>query len=374
MKIPWTATASTLLCCVLVSSSALNATSKTLWNAETEQLIKKRIAHLQLPFQVSYTSEITEDIRLYLVNGKRQTERILGRAEVFFPIFEHNLVINGLPKELRYLPIIESELRPYVKSPAGAAGLWQFVPATARHYGIEINRVVDERLDPYRSTEAAVKLLKALYAEYCDWSLVLAAYNCGTIRVNKAIRQAGSTEYHKIKKYLPRETKDYQLRYVAASYVANYYAEHGLQARRGSLNFENLRTLKVHEQLTFKEITEATGLDNSTIKRLNPGYLKGILPTSKRGNYLVLPSRQLIKVTNYLRDAANKTAYQFIPSNSFEKRYTVAVGDHLGTIAERFGCYDTEIMAWNDLATTHLAPNQEIFLFFKPEVRRRARA
>ena len=374
MKIPWTAVAFTALAVVMVSSSALNATSKTLWNTETEQLIKKRVSHLQLPFQVSYTSEITDEIRLYLINGKRQTERILGRAEIFFPIFEHNLKINGLPKELKYLPIIESELRPYVKSPAGAAGLWQFVPATARKYDIKINRVVDERLDPYRSTEGAVQLLKALYAEYCDWSLVLAAYNCGTIRVNKAIRLAGSTEYHKIKRFLPRETKDYQLRYVAASYVANYYSEHGLKANRGSLNFEDLRTLKVTEQLTFKEINETTGLDHSSIRRLNPSYLQGMLPSSKRGNYLVLPAKQLIKVTAYLREAANKTAYQYTPKGSFEKRYTVKVGDHIGTIAERFGCYGSEIMVWNDLSSGPLAPNQEIFLYFKPKVRIKARA
>ncbi len=369
MKFPWTVAVNTAIFSLLISSAALNANSKTHWNTATETLVKERVAHIKLPFQATYSPEIYNQIKLYLVNGKRQTQRMLGRADLFFPIFEHNLKINDLPRELKYLPIIESELRPTVKSPVGAAGLWQFVPATARLYGIKVNSVVDERLDPYRSTEAATKLLKKLYTEYCDWSLVLAAYNCGTIRVNKAIRLAGSTDYSKIKRFLPKETQNYLLRFVAAAYVANYYGEHGLSASHRYFEFDDIRTMKVEAQLSFSQISEITGMEINLVKKLNPSYLKGLIPASEFGNYLVLPSEELKKIASHLRRSGNSTASLYLPLHSFEKTYTVKVGEDINGIAERFGCLETEILAWNNLRSSNLKAHQEILLFFKPEVK-----
>ena len=367
MKIPWTAvlfTAATSWCV-----SNLNATTnkKHHWRSTSETLIKQRIQNLKLPFNVNYESEIGQQIKSYVVYGKRSTEKMLSRSTRFFPIFEHHLKINHLPLELRFLPMIESQLKPTIKSPVGAAGLWQFVPATARLYGIKMNVHLDERFDPHRSTEAAVRLLKKLYAEYCDWALVLAAYNCGTVRVNKAIKEANSTNYEDIKGFLPQETQRYLPRFVAAAYVCNYYEAHGLMPKPIAYDANQVQTVKINESITFDEIQDITKLDEAVIRRLNPSYLSGTIPASRRGNYLALPKMALKKVADYIQQ--NRKSAATDPSSAFPHDYIVQSGDTIEKIAYEYGCDKIAIMRWNELSSPTLSFNQQIKLFLTPQTR-----
>lgn len=140
-----------------------------------------RLAALPYVMEMPYNHIVRSFIDLYTVRRRQQVGHLLGLSRYYFPIFEEALNRHGLPLELRYLPIIESGLNPTIVSRAGAAGLWQFMVATGRMYGLEINSLVDERCDPLKSTEAACRYLKDLYAIYGDWHLVIAAYNCGGV-------------------------------------------------------------------------------------------------------------------------------------------------------------------------------------------------
>ena len=201
MNFPWIrAVACTLLCAVAFTTLSANSASGAKWSAHTEMAIEKRLSDLQLPFEARYTPDVQRYIERYVTNGYKDAQAMLGRANLYFPIFEHYLVKENLPLDLRYLPMVESNLNPAAQSGVGASGLWQFMPATATQYGLTINEYVDERNDPYRSTAAAVDMLERLYLQFGDWSLALAAYNCGPGRVKRAIRQAGSNDFWTLKK------------------------------------------------------------------------------------------------------------------------------------------------------------------------------
>ena len=170
-------------------------------------------AYIEMP----YNSVVRQFIDLYTGRRRELVEYMLGLGVYYFPIFEQELEKNGLPLELKYLPIIESALNPKATSRAGAAGLWQFMLPTAKLMGLEVNSLVDERRDPYKSSAAAARYLKELYDIYQDWNLVIAAYNCGPGTVNKAIRRAGGKrDYWEIYYYLPRETRSYVPLFIAA--------------------------------------------------------------------------------------------------------------------------------------------------------------
>ncbi len=378
MKIPWTFVALMAVNTLLATTTPNDVErekNSTRWTIKTETLVKERVSFLNLPFSVSSDPAVMKYIKRYVTYGKIETAKIIGRSKLYFPIFEHHLRLNHLPLELKYLPMIESDLKPLSRSNAGAVGLWQFIRPTARLYGIKMNRKIDERYDPYRSTEAATRLLERLYTEYCDWAIVLAAYNCGNVKVNKAIALSGSKNYDQIKMHLPTETRHYVARFVAAAYIVKYYGNHGIQPVKPDYGFKDVRALKIFQSITFDQIEKITMLDQATIHLLNPSYLTGNVPASKRGNYIMLPERAIRAISRYLRDsrkASEETA--FLPQNAFEKWHQVKVGQSIHSIAERYGCTQSEIMVWNGLPNSTISAGQELILFFKPEVRWRDRA
>ena len=168
-------------------------------------------------------------IKEYTVLGRKETSAMLERATRYFPLFEAHLSQAGLPEGLKYMPMVESNLREEVTSYAGAAGLWQFMPATARFYGLTVNDTLDERTDPELATQAAVQFLTYLNRQFCDWRLVLAAYNCGPGKVRRLLRQATAADYDAIEDQLPGQTQKYIRKFIAATYVANNFQELGLE-------------------------------------------------------------------------------------------------------------------------------------------------
>ncbi|NNF34745.1 MAG: lytic transglycosylase domain-containing protein [Saprospiraceae bacterium] len=256
------------------------------------EVLEQRFEMLDGHFDYRLTPEIEEHVKAYTAKYRKSTEILLGRTNVYFPLFEKAIEEKGLPQELKFLTIIESNLKPYARSVVGAAGLWQFMKPTGRMMGLKINRVVDERNDPIKSTHAALNYLSYLHDMFGDWTLAIAAYNCGPGNVRKAIRRGNSNDYWTIRKYLPRETRAYVPKFMAASYLMNYYLEHGLTPSGEKLE-ENPTTARIYKKTDFKSLAKMVDMDVKSIWRLNPMYIRGYIPASDKGYFLTLPEDKL---------------------------------------------------------------------------------
>lgn len=326
------------------------------WNA---QVVSERLAKLQLPVPVQANEQVLGRIRQYVVAGRTETQAILGRSHMYFPIFEHQLRVHGLPEELKYLPLIESGLLSTIKSPAGAVGVWQLMGISARHFGLQVHGGVDERMDIYRSTEAAMKMLVYLYKKFGDWALVLAAYNSGVGKVDQAIRMAGTKDYWKVKDYLPKETQRYVPAFIAAAYIGKHYKQHGLRPSSMSNFTPDLRAVLIFRRVSFGEISRVTGVGLSTLAALNPAYTQGIIPANEKGHFLILPNEKAtMALRNYLSSPEEIAAARQV----FRTTYVVSKGDSLEQIAKLFQTTVEEIVQWNKLNDTRIVVRQELLL------------
>ena len=230
-------------------------------NMAVDSLYRSRLQDLVSPVHLPYNYIVRDYINYYFTNRWSPLSRVLALSKFYFPIFEQELIAAGMPVELRTLAIIESNLSPLATSRVGAVGLWQFMPATGKNLGLEINSLVDERCDIVKSTRAACQFLRHLYKVYGDWTLAIAAYNCGPGNVKKAIlRSGGSTDFWKIYPWLPRETRGYLPGFIAASYIMTYYEDHGICPMKPELPIAT-DTIMVSKNLHFKQIVEICGAD-----------------------------------------------------------------------------------------------------------------
>ena len=274
----------------------LSFTSKIPDVKEIESLIQKRSG----VFDLRTTAETRQFITSYTTKGRRGAQKTIGRSQIYFPVIEKYLKIHGLPDELKYLTVVESALNPRAQSGAGAVGLWQLMPATARRYGLTINQQVDERRDPHKSTQAALKYLRFLYNLLGDWTLAAAAYNCGGGGVQKAIRKAGGKKgFWKIKNHLPQQTQHYISRLAGAIYVMNYYDLHSLKPSNPEYFMKFTRVATIYNQLSFDQISQALDIPVPVLRQLNPSYKKEMLPDSIGGNYLILPKMKMDSFIHY---------------------------------------------------------------------------
>ena len=249
----------------------------------------ERLERRSFSMEVTYNKDVKKFVKRYISKDRTGTELLLGRQTTFLPIFEKYIEALQLPKELKNLPIIESALNPNAESQVGAKGLWQFMPSTGRMYGLTINDYVDERCDPVKSTIAGLSYLKDLYGKYGDWKLAIASYNCGPGRVDKAIRKADKSSFEGIKKYLPKETQEYVAKFIATSYVMDNYYFHDLRPIYPEYTLQFVKVVKVYKRITLKQISKQTGMSLQIIQKLNPSYLKGIIPPSANGNFIIIP-------------------------------------------------------------------------------------
>ncbi|MEL6392094.1 MAG: lytic transglycosylase domain-containing protein [Bacteroidota bacterium] len=278
-----------LLLAMTFNPIPVDANTQSKQASNTAETYTSRLTQLQLPALATSSSRLNRKIDQYIKRGGRSTELMLARMELYFPIFERHLLASGMPVALKYLPVAESGLRSRAISPASAAGLWQLMPQTARQYGLRINRVVDERMDANLATEAALRMLNELYAEFGDWNLVLAAYNCGPYRVKKAITRARSTRYEDIKPYLPSETRQYLDAYTAAAYASEFATAHGYEARYSAWNAADLTEIVVYNYLSLREAANLAGINYRDFRRLNPSFLRGYVPENEKGYRLIIP-------------------------------------------------------------------------------------
>lgn len=339
--------------------------------------VRQRLNDLEGMIDLKFNSDVEKNIRYYLSRRKRTFGKLIGRSKKYFPMFEHYLQVNNLPDELKYLSIVESALDPAAKSIVGASGLWQFMKGTGLKYGLKIDSYVDERNDPIKSTEAAFVYLEELHNRYNDWTLALAAYNCGPGRVNRAIKQARTMDFWKLKKYLPSETRNYVPAFIATTYVMNYYQSHNIKPIAADYKFQNLKTTTVFESSSFYEISKLSGIGSQEIEKLNPAYKKRFIPRSKSGNYLTLPKEGMMLYKDKKRQAkltrfynsnnSDYNNYMSIPSDMMKSTYIVQKGETLEYIAKLLRCSITDLRDWNKLVDFSVFNGQELTVYFPKE-------
>jgi len=236
-----------------------------------------RLRRLPTFIEMPYNEVVQKFIDRYSTELRPSVSYQLGAANFYMPIFEEALEMYNVPLELKYLPVIESALNPNAVSRVGATGLWQFMLSTGKRYGLKVNSLVDERRDPVKASYAAAHYLSDLYKIFDDWALVIAAYNCGPDKVNKAIHRAnGNADYWQIYPYLPKETRGYVPAFIAANYIMNYYCEHNICPMVSDLPVKT-DTIMVDEDVHFDQIAAVLGIDKDQLKELNPQYRRDIV-------------------------------------------------------------------------------------------------
>lgn len=352
--------------------------SDSLGEVLPDSVYMQRLSQIPAIMEMNYNSIVKRYIELYTVKRRKQVDYMLGVGKYYFPIFEDALDAAGLPIELKYLPVIESALNPRAFSRAGASGLWQFMYSTGKLYGLQGNSLIDDRRDPIKSTNAAVRFLKDLYNIYGDWALVIAAYNCGPGNVNKAIRRSGGKkDYWAIYPYLPKETRGYVPAFIAATYTMTYYKEHNLCPAEIEMPIL-CDTIMLSERVHLLQIAEVLKIDIDVLRSLNPQYRKDIIPGNGVPYSLCLP---LASVNNFIDNKDTIIAHRAEELNTMRVKvepaykdpyfrgarggkgnYRVRQGDTLSGIAKRHGVKVSQLKRWNGLRSDRLRIGQRLVI------------
>lgn len=339
-----------------------------------DSVIARRLASLHTVIPMTFNSQVRSYIRMYLNRMSSRMDVMLTLAEYYRPLFEESLARYGVPEELKYLTIVESAMNPQATSRVGAAGLWQFMYTTGKNYGLEVNSLIDERRDPYKSSDAAAHYIHDLYGIFHDWTLAIAAYNCGPGNINKAIaRSGGKHDFWEIYGYLPRETRGYIPAFIAATYVMNFYSDHGLRPSRINIPLRT-DTVMVERNMLFCFVSQYTGVSMSELRTLNPQYRADMIP-GEGGSYpLCLPMDKMTDLINwadtifaYSEDSlthtpvvvqeVKKATHAVTSASTYHK---VRRGETLTSIARKHGTTVQKIKKLNGLHSDRIRDGQRL--------------
>lgn len=341
------------------------------------------------PFQLECNESTLSVIRFFVTKRRGFARVVLGRSKLYFDMYEAKLAEHGLPLELKYLSVIESGLRPQVKSRAGALGLWQFMYGTGKMFGLKENSYIDERMNPELATDAACRYLKQLYGIYNDWNLALAAYNAGPGNVNKAIRRSGNkTTYWEVRPFLPKETQGYVPNFIAAAYLLTYHAEHNIIPAEAPIHYAELDTMCFSTGIHMSTITQLIGWSESDIKDLNPIYKQSFIPETNPKQCIHGPIKMIGKLVSledslysleysiYKAPKINPTLNPIISDDIAEEPtatkvtntdsgiptfyHKVRAGETLGSIASTYGMTVSKLMSLNGLRSTNIYVGQRL--------------
>ncbi len=341
-----------------------------------DTIVARRIEALnaETPIDLVFNRDVAKYIRVYVERKPMLTSRMMGLADLYFPLFEEILDRYNMPLELKYLAVVESALNPTAGSWAGAKGLWQFMYGTGKVYDLKVSSYVDDRYDPYKSTIAACEHLTDLYNMYGSWSLALAAYNSGAGNVNRAIRKAGGVKnYWVIQPYLPRETRGYVPAFIAVNYVMNYACEYDIFPEGTFYHYSQIDTVMVRDVLAFDQVNEVLGISVEDLKFLNPAYKLNVIPATNGKEYVLrLP-------VDYMDDFLNneQTIFNYKTEKGLEREqmlaqikkaqertiHVVRSGENLGLIAKKYHCSVSKIKSWNNLRSNMIRPGQRLVVY-----------
>jgi len=344
-----------------------------------DSVYRERIAQMndQSPFEYVYNNEVKKFIELYAIKKRKLTARILGLAEIYFPLFEEQLDKYNMPLELKYLAVIESALNPTANSRAGAKGLWQFMYGTGKVYGLKVSSYIDDRYDPFKATKAACEHLSDLYDIYGNWSLALAAYNSGAGNVNKAIRRSGGVKnFWAIHNYLPRETRSYVPAFIAVSYVMTYAVEHKINPVDPGILYYEVDTITVRHPLTFTQISKMLNIPIEEIEFLNPTFKQGVIPASpentcrlrlRKKNIGDFINNEIVLYAFKTKKGQEHDSLMALIYNSYREtqQYSVKSGESISSIAKKFNMSVPELIALNNLRKNYVRSKQKLLVYIK---------
>ncbi|MDA3779041.1 MAG: transglycosylase SLT domain-containing protein [Bacteroidales bacterium] len=334
-----------------------------------------RIAELNnlTPIELEYNERVRRYIDVYTIERRKHLAEIIGLSKLYFPLFEEKLDKYNLPFELKYLAIVESALNPKAISSSDAVGLWQFKLNTGRMFNLKVNSYIDERCDPYLSTEAACSYLQYLHRIFGDWQLALAAYNGGPGEVKKAIeRSGGKTNFWEILPYLPEQTKNYVPAFIAVNYVMNYHNEHTIGSIPSKYINIDIDSLQITQSVSFKRISDVLDIPIATLEFLNPIYKQNYIPKLKRDAIVILPTE---KILPFLRNEEmifdkNISKKEFVDindigltKNKLEITHNVKKGEYFHKIAIKYNCTIEDIRIWNNLINNDLSVGQKLVIW-----------
>jgi len=326
--------------------------------------------------ELYYNEEVEKKIIQQLTHKSKFYNKNKRNLEFYLPLFHEKLSNERLPVELKYLPVVESNLNPNATSKVGATGLWQLMFYTAVENGLVMNSYVDERMDPVKSTTAAVRYLKKLYDIHKDWDLAVASYNAGPRTISKAIQRSGGYQnYWNIRPFLPKETANYIPSFFATIYVLEYAKEHGINFDNNSNYFFKTDSVLITQKVSMHQISKVLNISEEKLIDLNPSYVHKIIPAVEgQENYIYIPDSLSSKFLESKQDIYELATREFelrekpLPSlfsiNS-KLVYKIKYGDFLGKIANRFGVTVSQIKKWNNLTTDRIRENQKIIIFPK---------
>ena len=300
---------------------------------------------------------VEQSIQYLLQAPEKHLYRWMSRSATYFPMIEQVLREEGVPDELKYLALIESGLNPRARSHAGAVGMWQFMSATGRAYGLKIDHWVDERRDPEKATRAAARHLRDLYATFGNWHFALAAYNSGAGRVQRAVRRAAAgpeATIWDLYPHLPRETRNYIPMYMAAVMVVSSPGAFQVQSVRPGPRY-TFDVVSVEGMTDLRAVAEMAGTDVETVRALNPEVLQWTTPPSKTPYRLRLPSGAAPRF---------RQAYTALPEAQKQTvaTHTVRGGDSLSKIARRYATTVAALQEMNGLRGTTIRAGQTLHI------------
>lgn len=340
-----------------------------------DEVYKERMESLPCVIEMNYNPYVRKAIDFYTVRARKKTSYILGLFPLYEDIFVDALLRYHLPLELKYLPIIESALKGNAVSRVGASGMWQFMFATGRSYGLEVNSLLDDRFDVIKESDAAARYLKKLYERYNDWNLAISAYNCGPGNVNKAIARAdGKTSFWEIMPYLPTGTQSYLPSFLAVNYVMSYYREHGICPIESNMT-PATDTLHINRNLHYGQISAFCGVTEEELEAYNPQYLKKIVPGSYRTCVLTLPTRYIRPLieagdslytyqeeTFFPKTKVNVLKEEMVTSNSYIT-HKIKKGESLSGIAAKYHTTVKKIKSWNNLKSDNIIAGRTLKIY-----------
>ena len=352
-----------------------------------EALLKERFAKLENQIPLRYHQVTQQFVEYFIYRKPDFVKRMLENMHLFFPLYEQMLEKHGMPRELKFLSLIESGLNPRIISYAGAGGLWQFMPATGREYGMKRDTYIDERFDPVKSTEAACVYLKRLYRTFGDWEMALAAYNVGPGNVKRAMRRSGSSSFWGIYNFLPKQTRHYVPQFVAMTYMMHYHADHGIFAETPDYPIVS-DTVHITGYFNLNIFATLTNNTLASIHKLNPQLVNTVLPPYIKDFVLHIPSHNIDYINaNRLSiwDSASKSATSSTTAitlaggseanaaalgegeqpqiKTTKVFHTVRKGETLGKIASRYGVTAAEVKRWNKMRSNTVLRGNRLVIF-----------